>query len=189
MVLWWMSSYPHSASPAEAVALQTQAAEIAEAQPTESVALREQAETIIARSAVANSFVGRIGRTIEPVLEPIGADWQLSIGILTSFAAREVFVSTLAVIFTGNDDAEDASVIERVRTAQRDDGSPVFTLPAAAGLLVFYVLAMQCLPTLAVTAREAGGWKWALLQLVYMSVLAYVLGAITFNAMRWAGIN
>ena len=105
-------------------------------------ALLAEADTIDARHAVASSFAGRIGRVVEPVFAPIGADWQISIGVITSFAAREVFVSTLAVIFAGSDDAEDTAVLERIKGAERDDGSPLWTNRAAAGVLVFYVLAM-----------------------------------------------
>src|SRR5690606_29044173 len=134
----------------------------------------EQEYAISAREQLTHSFIGRIGHAIEPAFAPLGYDWQLSIGVLTSFAAREVFVSTLAVLFaSGDDDPEDPQVLQRIASAQRDDGSPLFTLPTAASLLVFYVLAMQCLPTLAVTRRETGSWKWAMLQLTYMTSLAY----------------
>ena len=128
-------------------------------------------------------------RAIEPAFAPLGYDWQLSIGVLTSFAAREVFVSTLAVLFSGSDDAEDPTVLERIEHATRSDGSPLFTRATAASLLVLYVLAMQCLPTLAVTRRETGSWKWALLQLAYMTVVAYIAAAITRGALNFAGIG
>ena len=114
------------------------------------------------------------GRTIEPVFRPLGYDWQLSVGILSSFAAREVFVSSMAIICGAGGEADDAGIIERIKTADRDDGTPLLTLSTASGLLVFYVLAMQCLPTLAVTRREAGGWRWAGLQLGAMSLLAWI---------------
>ena len=107
-----------------------------------------------------------------------GYDWQLTVGVLTSFLAREVFVSTMAVLITGEeiDDPADDGVIARVRNAKRDDGSPLFTTATAASLLVFFVLAMQCLPTLVVTRRETGGWRWAVLQLAWMTSLAWVPG-------------
>jgi ferrous iron transport protein B len=115
------------------------------------------------------------------VLAPIGADWQLSVGIVTSFAAREVFVSTMAVVVAGEKDAEAEGVLDTLAAARRDDGSPVFTLAACWALLVYYVLAMQCLPTLAVTTREAGSVKWAALQLVWMSGLAFTFAAIVYQ--------
>ncbi len=136
--------------------------------------LEARAGIVESRHALANSFLGRLGHFVQPVFEPLGYDWTLSIGILSSFAAREVFVSTMIVITGATEDPENAGLLQRIRTATRADGTPVFTMSTAAGLLVFYVLAMQCLPTLAVTRREAGGWRWAALQLIYMSGLAYV---------------
>lgn len=136
--------------------------------------------------SVRNSFAGRLGQAVEPVFAPMGADWRLSIGIVTSFAAREVFVSTMAVVIAGEDDAEAEGVLDRIAGAERDDGSPLFSPAAAWALLIYYVLAMQCLPTLAVTAREAGGAKWAFVQLGWMAGLAYVAGVAVFQLMGLA---
>lgn len=133
--------------------------------------------------------MGRIGSFAQPVFAPLGYDEQLTIGVLASFAAREVFVSTMAVVTTGSDDAEDEGVIQQIRTATRADGvTPVFTRATTWSLLVYYVLAMQCLPTLAVTAREAGGAKWALLQLGWMSAVAYGAALIVYQSLRAAGV-
>jgi ferrous iron transport protein B len=111
------------------------------------------------------------------------------VGVLTSFLAREVFVSTMSVLVGGaSDDVEDAGVIARIRGAKRDDGSLIFTPATALSLLVFFVLAMQCLPTLAVTRRETGHVKWAALQLAYMSVLAYTFAFVAYQGLRLAGI-
>jgi len=182
IVLWWLSAYPAVDPPEESLALRAQAAQVEAQAPEEADALREQASSMERTHALGRSFAGRIGRTIEPVLQPLGYDWQVSIGVVTSFAAREVFVSTMAVIFAGDEEAEEESLLTAIRTAKRDDGvTPVFTPPVAWSLLVFYVLAMQCLPTLAVTAREAGGAKWALLQLVWMSGVAYVAAFGTYH--------
>jgi ferrous iron transport protein B len=128
-----------------------------------------------------------LGHFVQPVFEPLGYDWQVSIGILTSFAAREVFVSTMLVISGATEDADDTALLQRIATMRRDDGSPVFTTSTAAGLLVFYVLAMQCLPTLVVTRREAGGWRWAAMQLVYMTGLAYVAALATRAGLQTMG--
>jgi ferrous iron transport protein B len=123
-----------------------------------------------------------MGHAMEPVLRPLGYDWQLSIGVIASFAAREVFVGTMAVVVTGEEDAEADGVLDRIGAAKRDDGvTPIFTRATSWSLLVYYVLAMQCLPTLVVTAREAGGWKWALLQFAWMSGLAYVAAMIAYR--------
>lgn len=167
IALWWLSSYPHVPPTAEAEAMRTQAA----VQPAEQAQTTlAQADQIDARAAARGSFMGQIGRAVQPVFAPLGYDWQLTIGVMSSFAAREVFVSTMSVVLTGSEDG----VIDRMQSARRDDGSLVFNRPALVSLLIFYVLAMQCLPTLAVTAREAGGLKWALLQLGWMSTLAYL---------------
>ncbi|MEE4298944.1 MAG: ferrous iron transporter B, partial [Pseudomonadales bacterium] len=145
----------------------------------ESAEISEAGELALAREEVRSSFAGHLGRAVEPVFRPLGIDWQLSVGVVTSFAAREVFVSTLAIVFAGTDEAESDAVLDRIREGRRDDGTPVFTMPVAAAMLVFFVLAMQCLPTVAVTAREAGGWKWGALQLGYMTVVAYIFALIT----------
>ncbi|QKK07361.1 MAG: hypothetical protein HND58_03805 [Planctomycetota bacterium] len=108
--------------------------------------------------------------------------------MIASFAAREVFVSTMAVQVVGVDDAEDEGVRQAIATATRDDGvTRVFTPATSWSLLIYYVLAMQCLPTLAVTAKEAGSWKWAVLQLGWMCGVAYVAAGAVFQLLRVTG--
>jgi ferrous iron transport protein B len=162
IVMWWLSAYPRLESTAE---------------PTAAV---QQSQ----------SYAGQIGRTLQPAFAPLGYDWQLTVGVLTSFMAREVFVSTMAVLAGGSGDPDvDEGVIERIRTMTRDDGTPVFTAATAASALIFFVLAMQCLPTLAVTAKETGSLKYAALQLGYMSGLAYAAAFISYQALRAAGVT
>lgn len=142
--------------------------------------VEDLADRLEARHQATHSYLGRIGRFVQPVFEPLGYDWQLSIGVMASFAAREVFVSTMSIVVSGQED-EDESLFTSLATATRDDGvTPIFTRSTSWSLLVYYVLAMQCLPTLAVTAREAGGRKWAILQLVWMCGVAYLAAAIVF---------
>jgi ferrous iron transport protein B len=190
VVMWWLSSYPKSAPPVQAVELRQQAAAVTNA-PEQAAALAHQADVVESRHAQANSFAGRIGRTIQPVFAPLGYDWQLTVGVLTSFVAREVFVSTMAVLLVGDGEAdlESQGVLDEIRTSRRDDGRPVFTLATAASLLVFFILAMQCLSTLVVTRKETGSWKWAGLQLAYMSALAYVLAFVTYQGLRLLGVS
>ncbi|MCC6675700.1 MAG: ferrous iron transporter B [Phycisphaerales bacterium] len=189
IVLWWLGSYPHVPPPARVVELRQQAAQVEPADSPAAAALAGEADALEASHAKANSFAGRMGRAIQPVFGPLGYDWQLTVGVVTSFAAREVFVSTMAVVITGSEEAEDEGVLAAVGAARRDDGvTPVFTTATCWSLLVYYVLAMQCLPTLAVTAKEAGGLRWAALQLAWMSVLAYALALITYQGLRAAGI-
>ncbi len=186
VVMWWLNTFPRTDPPAEAVALITQAA--ATADPAVSAALEEQAAALTERAGQAGSYAGMLGRTLQPVFAPLGYDWQLTVGVLTSFLAREVFVSTMSVLVA--DGAEDdAGIIDRIRTATRDDGGLVFTTASATSLLVFFVLAMQCLPTLAVTRRETGHVKWALLQLGYMSTVAYIAALVAYQGLRLAGVE
>jgi ferrous iron transport protein B len=187
VVMWWLSAYPKVAPPAEAVALRARAASAAAAAPAESSALAEQAERIEARAQQAGSLAGWLGHAIQPVFAPLGFDWQLSEGILTSFLAREVFVSTMAVLAGAGQ--EPAGVVTGVRTMTREDGRPVFTPATAASALVFFVLAMQCLPTLAVTRRETGAARYALLQLVYMSGVAYAAAFVVYQVLTRLGVS
>jgi len=132
------------------------------------------------------SVAGRVGKFMEPALKPLGYDWKIGIGVLTSFAAREVIVSTLSIVYgLGEEGAEDEdSLLGALRASTREDGSPVFDTATCLSLLVFYVLAMQCLPTQAVTKAETGSWKWAGFQLGYMTVLAYMSALIVYQVAR-----
>jgi ferrous iron transport protein B len=181
IVLWWLSAYPKITTPDSVIALRTQAESIALSNQDASAELLAEADSEEYTHQLSNSYAGSIGKFIQPVFAPLGYDWKLTVGVMTSFAAREVFVSTLAVLTAGDDDPENVGVLEKIENARRDNGMPIFNLPTAASLLVFFVLAMQCLPTIAVTKRETGSWNWALLQLGYMTVLAWVASFITFT--------
>ncbi len=187
IVMWWLSAYPHTPVPAQAEALRTQAETAA---PERAEVLRAEADTIQTKAEQAGSFAGRLGRFAEPVFQPLGFDWQLTLGVVTSFLAREVFVSTMSVLEGGSGDADvDAGVVARIRGMTREDGGLLFTPATSAAALIFFVLAMQCLPTLTVTRRETGGLKYAALQLGYMSALAYVLALVTYQLLRAAGVS
>jgi ferrous iron transport protein B len=188
VVMWWLSAYPSTEPPPEVGRLRAAAAAAA---PDEAASLATRADDLEARARQAGSFAGRIGRIMEPAFAPLGYDWQLTVGVLTSFLAREVFVSTMSVLVGagGSDDVSDVGVIDRIRRGVRDDGRPLFTTATTASLLVFFVLAMQCLPTLTVTRREAGGIGWAGLQLAYMTSLAYALALVTYQGLRALGIG
>ncbi len=184
IVLWWLGAFPRVSPPQKAVDLQVQAAAMREAEPQEAEKLDAAADELIRSNAKRESLIGHLGRFTEPVFRPLGYDWQLSIGVLCSFAAREVFVSTMAVVVTGHEDSEDEGVMDRLAAATRDDGTPVFSTAASWSLLVFFVLAMQCMSTLVTTARETGSWKWAMLQLVWNTGWAYVLAIIVFQVLK-----
>jgi ferrous iron transport protein B len=189
IVMWWLSAYPKVAETPEVQDLRARAAAPG-LDEAAAAALAAEADALQSRAEQAGSFAGRMGHTVAPVFEPLGFDWQLTVGVLTSFLAREVFVSTMSVLAGGQADAEvDEGVVSRIRGMTKDDGSAVFTPAAAAAALVFFVLAMQCLPTLTVTRKETGGIKYAALQLGYMSGLAYVVGLVVYQGLRAAGVS
>jgi len=123
VVMWWLSAYPRATPPAEVLALQAQASAPGITQER-AAELNHEADVLRGRAQQAQSYAGRIGRTAQPVFEPLGFDWQLTVGIVTSFIAREVFVSTMAVLAGGND--ADEGVLDKIKLMKRDDGSPVF---------------------------------------------------------------
>lgn len=137
----------------------------------------------VASYKLEHSYVAKIGKSIEPVIRPLGFNWKVGIALVTSFAAREVFVGTMSTIYSIESADGDVNTIkERMRSEiNPETGGPYFTLPVGLSLMVFYVFAMQCMSTLAITYRETKGWKWPILQTLYMSGLAYVLSLITFN--------
>ncbi len=190
ILLWWLSTYPHVAPPQEATTLAEQGQALVERGDADGgEQLIAKADELTARHALEHSFAGRIGRAVQPVFAPLGYDWQLSIAVMTSFAAREVFAGSMATIVAGTDDPEGEGVLQRIAEARRDDGLTLVFLPAVCwSLLVYYVLAMQCLPTLAVTAKEAGGARWAFLQLGWMSGLAYLAALIVYQTLTATGL-
>ena len=132
---------------------------------------------------IENSYAGVMGKAIEPVIEPIGYDWKIGIALITSFAAREVFVGTMATLYSVGEDADENSETLRAKmqSARREDGSIVYTTATGYSLLIFYLLAMQCMSTLAVVKKETGSWKWPIIQLIYMTGLAYLLSFIAYQ--------
>jgi ferrous iron transport protein B len=188
LILWALSHYPKSAPPAAAVAMTEQAAQFEKSgDAKKSAELRAGADRLTAQSALQNSFAGKIGHMIEPAIAPLGYDWQIGIGIISSFAAREVIVSTLAIVYgVGEDSAEHdrTSLYDSLRRATRSDGTPIFNTATCASLLVFYILAAQCLSTTAVVKRETNTWKWPLFQIAYMTGLAYVCALVVYQILR-----
>ncbi len=137
---------------------------------------------------LAHSVAGRAGHLIEPVIKPLGFDWKIGIGLISSFAAREFFVSTMSIIYAVDDDGEDVEPLrEELAVDKWPDGRPIFTPLVCISLMVFYVFAMQCLSTVAVVKRETNGWKWPLFQLGYMTVTAYIITLIVYQGGRLLG--
>ena len=129
------------------------------------------------------SFAGMLGKSIEPVIHPLGYDWKIGIALITSFAAREVFVGTMATLYSVGEDADENNntLRKKMMGATRADGGKVYTLATGISLMVFYLLAMQCMSTLAIVKRETKSWKWPVIQLVYMTTLAYIMSFIAYQ--------
>ena len=191
VVLWAMSTYPKIAPANMSGQASAQVAALRMEARTASRESREdllnEAERIIQTEQLSHSLAGRIGRAAEPVFEPLGFTWQINVGILSSFAAREVMVSTLAIVYGkgASEDEHVATLSQTLGSQRKEDGTPVFSRATSLSLLVFFVLAMQCLPTQVVTRRETGSWKWAIFQLVYMTLLAYVAAWLTYRLVVW----
>lgn len=138
---------------------------------------------------LANSVAGQAGHLVEPVIEPLGFDWKIGIGLIASFAAREVFNSTMGIIYAveAEDDEDTTHLRERMRTETWPDGTPVFTPLVCVSIMVFFVFAMQCLSTVAVVKRETNGWKWPLFQIGYMTAAAWLASFVVYQGGRLLG--
>lgn len=136
----------------------------------------------IAGYQLETSYIGKIGHTIQPVFAPLGYDWKVSIAVLTSFAAREVFVGNLATLYNiGSSGEDEEKIIGKMRAQVREDGSPMFTLGTGVSLLLFYAFAMQCISTIAITRKETNSWKWTFVQVVFMTALAYFSAMLAYQ--------
>lgn len=131
-----------------------------------------------------HSYLAQLGRTIEPVVAPLGYDWKMGVSVIASFAAREVFVGTMATLYSLDDDVEDQRIIDKMRNDVKPNGEPVFTLATGVSILIYYAFAMQCISTIAVVYQETKSWKWTVLQVVGMSSLAYILAMIAYQLLR-----
>lgn len=176
IALWFLASY----GPTEKMDAITQHYEnLAEEQGGN---LNTEQEEALNNDKLAQSYAGILGRTIEPAIAPLGYDWKIGIALISSFAAREVFVGTMATLYAVGDVADDDTPLrEKMLQAKRKDGTPVYTLATGMSLLVFYAFAMQCISTLAVVKRETKSWKWTLVQLGYLTALAYVGAWVTYH--------
>jgi ferrous iron transport protein B len=137
-------------------------------------------EQKISAYKLEHSYLGRAGKFIEPAIAPLGYDWKIGIAIVSSFAAREVFVGTLATIYNVGTDEED-TIKNRMADEVHPDGKPVFTLASGMSLMIFYAFAMQCMSTLAIVRKETNSWRWPTIQLVVMTVIAYLAAFATFQ--------
>jgi ferrous iron transport protein B len=178
LILWGLSSY----GPKERIK------EVA--QRYEQLKLKPGADTLqlekdFHAEKLENSYAGILGKSIEPAILPLGYDWKIGIALITSFAAREVFVGTMATIYSvGDEDQNSLLLQQKMKNAKRPDGTPVFTLASGVSLMVFYVFAMQCMSTLAVVRRETKSWKWPVIQFTYMTGLAYIMSFLFYQLLK-----
>ena len=172
LLLWFLSSY----GPGDQIANTTKKYEaLHQVLPTKKDSLQKE----YAAEKLQHSYAGILGKAIEPAIKPLGYDWKIGIALITSFAAREVFVGTMATLYSV-EDSEDSSLRQKLAAARHPDGTKVYTLAAGLSLMIFYLLAMQCMSTLAVVKRETKSWKWPAFQLVYMTALAYGMSWLTY---------
>lgn len=144
-----------------------------------------QLDKALQTEKLESSFAGIIGKSMEPAIAPLGYDWKIGIALVTSFAAREVFVGTMATLYSVGEGDDDGQLLkEKMKAAVRPDGSPVFTFATGLSLMIFYVFAMQCMSTLAIVKRETRSWKWPAIQLVYMTALAYLLSLLAYQLLK-----
>lgn len=176
LLLWVLSSY---GPPKKMKAVTEKYAMLAQQNPSQI----KEFDKLKGTEHLENSYAGILGKSIEPVIKPLGYDWKIGIALITSFAAREVFVGTMATLYSVGDNADEnnATLREKMNAATWPNGDKVYTLAAGLSLLIFYVLAMQCMSTLAIVKRETHSWKWPIIMLAYMTGLAYIMSWVTFN--------
>lgn len=179
IILWAMASYGPAGQMEQA---RLDAARVA----YERNLSEKEAETLREAYLLENSFAGKFGKILEPAIKPLGYDWKIGIALITSFAAREIFVGAIATIFSVGSDAEDANTIKSRLEAEinPETGEPMFTPALAFSLLIFYAFAMQCISTLAVVYKETKSMKWPLIQLVYLTGLAYISAFLVYNLLK-----
>ncbi|MEX0332810.1 MAG: nucleoside recognition domain-containing protein, partial [Puniceicoccaceae bacterium] len=170
IVLWFLMNYPHPEEPL----------------PDVTIASLEQVEEPV--SSVEDSFAGMLGRGLEPAFAPLGYDWQITVGILSSFAAREVFVSTMAIIYRVDEEESD-SLVAAFQEARRSNGEPLFTPLTCLSILIFFVFALQCISTVAVVRRETQTWRWPIFQFAYMFAFAWILSFIVYQGGQLLGFS
>jgi ferrous iron transport protein B len=195
ILLWFFASYPKSNSLEQDLSAQQR-----EAAPSSARSSANGAETgaerrgVMAQAAAAerlkNSIAGRAGRLIEPVLIPLGMDWQIGIGLITSFAAREVFVSTMATVYSvgkGGAGDDTAGLARAMQELRRPDGTKLYTPLLGITLMVFYAFALQCISTIVIVRKETGSWKWPMFQWLYLGALAWLGAFVVYQGGRLLG--
>jgi ferrous iron transport protein B len=190
ILLWALLSFPKSTAVTDHYAAERERVEQMETSEAEKSDALRALGSQEAADQLANSLGGRFGHAIEPVIRPIGFDWRIGVGIIGAFAAREVFISTLGVVFgIGEADEENTPLREALRDARHADGTPVMTPLSGVSLMIFFLLACQCMSTLAVVRRESGSWKWPVFLFSYMTVLAYMASLAVYQGGQLLGFG
>ena len=194
IILWALMYFPRQEGMSNAFTRDNgSAAVVLENQPSDSLkGITPEGVTLTPESEqLKNSFAGRLGHTIEPVISPLGFDWKIGVALIASFAAREVLVSTLSIIYNvGKDEgAESQTLISAIHGAKKDDGTPAWTPLTALTLMVFFVLAMQCMSTIAIVRRETNSWRWPIFMVTYMTGLAYLAAFLTYQGGKLLGFG
>ncbi len=200
IILWALTAFPRSSESSVSGEQSEPTAVVAVSDescgctlPDENTVAEAEKKAVEAKEGLAlrNSYAGQLGHLIEPVIQPLGFDWKIGVALIASFAAREVLVSTLSIIYnTGKDSNEESEgLIQAIRDAKRANGTPVWTPLTAVTLMVFFVLAIQCMSTVAVVRRETNSWAWTIFMVVYMTVLAYAAAFLTFQGGRLLGLG
>jgi ferrous iron transport protein B len=178
LLLWVLSSY----GPADTMAqTASKYEELIRINPAEEEQLVKEKQAAL----LQQSYAGQMGKYIEPAIRPLGYDWKIGIALITSFAAREVFVGTMATLYSVDADENNVQTLrQKMNSALKPDGTKVYSLATGVSLMLFYLLAMQCMSTLAVVKRETRSWKWPIIQLVYMTGLAYLFSFIAYQLLK-----
>ncbi|HRO41196.1 MAG TPA: ferrous iron transporter B, partial [Flavipsychrobacter sp.] len=174
LLLWVLASF---GPPARMKKVEEHYAALLQQNPEQTALLESERKS----AQLEHSFAGIVGHAIEPFIRPLGYDWKIGIALITSFAAREVFVGTMATLYSVGEENIELTLREKMRQAKRVDGTPVYTLATGLSLLIFYVFAMQCMSTLVIVKRETRSWKYPLIQFVYMFALAYGGAYVAFK--------
>lgn len=187
IVLWFLASFPRNRVETAADGLPASTVTATVAAET----LTNAEDVVVESSQIRNSYIGRFGRAIEPVMRPLGFDWKISAGIISAFAAREVIVSTLATLYSVEDDSENNPELREQLRADVDPvtGKPVFSTLVAISLMVFIMLACQCMSTLAITRRETNSWRWPIFMFGYMTLLAYLGSLFVYQGGKLLGLG
>lgn len=188
ILIWALSYFPRPDS-VESQIDARYASQIESAQDeVELEAIQTQRDNALNAAYLEQSFLGRTGKLVEPVFEPLGFDWKISVGILSAFPAREVIIATLGIIYSvGEDEASEGRLIETLQSTTKDDGSPAYTALTAISLMIFFALCSQCMSTLATIKRELRSWKWTGFVFVYMTGLAYIASLLVFQVGSFMG--